>query len=366
MTEPKSLELRIFEGSHAGMKGKTNEDRVGYRTFFEERHPGIPITLAVLCDGIGGHSAGEVAADLALQTIISEVSQANLEDPTRVLENGIQVANHKVFLAAQQDRMRTGMGTTCACALIRENQLFISYVGDSRIYLQRRRSLSQLSKDHTWIQEALDGGLLSQEEASDHPNRHVLRRYLGSATPPMVDSGMHFASPDEATAKQLPLQTGDIILLCSDGLTDLVSDPEINQLLKRNTPKVAIQKLIALANQRGGHDNISILLLKVEKGKKVKGGSKRWLANCLMLFILSILLAIGMLIGINVIEDQFNPSSTQSVLVTLPFPTQTPLPLFDITIAPVNEVVTGTVSPQPTETITATPSAASPTDSIYP
>ena len=337
-----------------------------FNTFFEERHPDTSITLAVLCDGIGGHSAGEVAADLAVQTIIIEVSQANLDDPTQALEGGIQIANQKIFQASQQDRMRAGMGTTCACALIRAGQLFISYVGDSRIYLQRGRYLSQLSKDHTWIQEALDGGLLSLEEAVEHPNRHVLRRYLGSPTPPAVDSHLHITLTEEPAATHLSLQAGDLILLTSDGLTDLVSNPEINQLLGRNKPGLAIQKLIGLANQRGGHDNISILLLQVVKGKKPKGGSKRWLASCLMLFIFSILLAFGLLFGINVIEDWFNPPSTQSVLETLPFPTETPLPLFDTPITPGMESTTGATPSQPTETIGATTHTPSPTDTIYP
>ena len=159
------------------------------------------------------------------------------------------------------------MGATCVCAWVIAERLYMASVGDSRLYLLRRGVIRQLTTDHTWIQEALDFGFLTPEQAHKHPNQHVIRRYLGSAEPPEVDFRLKLddAETDEqALANQgLRLEPGDRLLLCSDGLSDLVQPGEIQQAVQTGTREGAPQALVALANARGGHDNITVLLLEV-------------------------------------------------------------------------------------------------------
>lgn len=152
------------------------------------------------------------------------------------------------------------------------NVLYTAYAGDSRIYLISQGKIRQISRDHTWVQEALEKGVLSSSQIKTHPNLHVIRRYLGSETPPEPDLRL-FLSPnesdDKAKANQgLMLQPGDVVLLCTDGLTDLVSDSEIAQTLQGKTLNQAALALVDLANQRGGHDNITTVLLGLPFDKK--------------------------------------------------------------------------------------------------
>ncbi len=329
--------LRIFEGTHPGMKGKTNEDRYGSIIFTQPDQTTIPYTLVVLCDGIGGHSAGEVAAELAVNTILREVSLNAQDDPILALEKSIQSASDAILQEAQTDRMRSGMGTTCACALIRQRMLYISYIGDSRVYLWRKKKLNLLSRDHTWIQEAIESGVIDPHDAAEHPNRHVLRRYLGSPNPPAVDSHVHFQSNHDPAhntdINSLSLQKNDIVMLCSDGLTDLVTDDEINQIISKNKPASAIQQLIALANQRGGHDNITIMLVQVFHKKRAfsQDNQKKQSASCLLLFLFTIFLAVGVFFGVRYLKNWNNVTPSATTAATLPFPTETSLPLFNQT-----------------------------------
>jgi serine/threonine protein phosphatase PrpC len=176
------------------------------------------------------------------------------------------------------------MGSTCACAWIIGNRLYTVTVGDSRIYLQRGEAIYQLTTDHTWIQEMVDRCQISPDQAHNHPNAHVIRRYLGSPIPPEGDFRLRIGPGDRdelALANQgFILHPGDKLLLCTDGLTDLVKDSEIRSTLNRNLPGkptsphhqasnpnqklgVALQELVDLANKRGGHDNITVIVMQV-------------------------------------------------------------------------------------------------------
>jgi protein phosphatase len=159
------------------------------------------------------------------------------------------------------------MGTTCALAVIAGRRLFICYAGDSRIYLLRNKTIRQISVDHTWIQEALDYKLISREEAKQHPNRHVVRRHLGGKADVKPDLRLRLAdgeSNEQSEQHQgLPLNPGEVVLLCSDGLTDLVDDAEILEAVLVNDLDGAVATLIKLARERGGHDNITVVILQV-------------------------------------------------------------------------------------------------------
>ena len=158
------------------------------------------------------------------------------------------------------------MGSTVACALIIDTALYIATLGDSRIYLIRDNVIQQLTIDHTWVEEALNAGIINSEEARSHPRRHLIRSYLGSADPITPDLRLYMADKEnleQAKANQgLPLLPQDQILICTDGLTDLVIDEEILDIVNRNDSKEEqLGKLVDLANLRGGHDNITIVLL---------------------------------------------------------------------------------------------------------
>src|SRR5512146_2059233 len=220
--------LNVEAQTHAGMAGKNNEDRYAVASFVLDKDDRVPVLLAVLSDGIGGHRAGEVAAELAVERISQIVAKSSGKKPLETLSAAIAQASNEIYTQAQTNLERRGMGATCACAWIINDRLYTATVGDSRIYLIRDGVIQQVTTDHTWIQEALDKGVLKPEEAHGHPNAHVIRRYLGSPTPPKVDFRLRLDGHENdmrASSNQgTQLLERDQLVLCSDGLTDLVSD----------------------------------------------------------------------------------------------------------------------------------------------
>jgi protein phosphatase len=259
--------LHIAAITHPGMSGKNNEDRYAVSAYRLEGERSLPVVFAVVSDGVGGHRAGEVAAEIVVQTVQQAIAASDGSQPLQALRQAVQQASQAVFAQAQRDDNQRGMAATCACALVIDNRLYTASVGDSRIYLISGESIQQLTTDHTWIQEALDAGLLSPEEARNHPNAHVIRRYLGSPQPVEVDLRLRMSAdetPEQTLSNQgMVLQPGDQVILCSDGLTDLVEAKEILPIVKSQKQDEALQALTSLANQRGGHDNITIIALQM-------------------------------------------------------------------------------------------------------
>lgn len=257
----------VVAKTHPGMSGKNNEDRFAVSAFRLNQRNRTPMLLAVLCDGIGGHKAGEIAAELAVNHISQVVSESNGGAPLEILQKGIEKGSQAIYLESVQDEGKQGMGSTVACVWLIGKRLYTATVGDSRIYLMRGDRIRQLSTDHTWIQEALDNGLLTVDQIDGHPNRHVIRRYLGAPQPPVVDFRLRLTNGE---SDQLALQNqgtvlkpADRLLLCSDGLTDLVSDAEILEAFDQQSSETAVENLVDLANQRGGHDNITIVSVEI-------------------------------------------------------------------------------------------------------
>ena len=260
--------LKVEALSHAGMTGKNNEDRYSVTSYTLEGEE--PLLFAVLSDGIGGHQAGEVSAELAVNYIVENVSQSNGRNPIQIMEAAIHSASEAIASRSASKKEQLGMGATCACVWLEERRLYIAYVGDSRIYLVRDGSIHRLTVDHTWVQEAMERGIITAEQAHHHPNVHVIRRHLGSVELPDVDFRMRLDSDDDTQQAQdnqgTNLKPGDILLMCTDGLTDMVWDDEILRLiLTRNTLKSAAEDLIEQANERGGHDNITVVLIGVPR-----------------------------------------------------------------------------------------------------
>lgn len=257
--------LYLAARSHPGLSGKNNEDSYAVAAYSLGPSNPLPVLFAVVSDGIGGHRAGEVASELAVNLLCQSVEESQSSNPLAVFQEAFYRASEEIYAQAEADPTRKGMGATAACAWVMGDLLYIAYAGDSRIYLLRQGKIQQLSRDHTWIQEALEKNLLDPAQTQNHPNLHVIRRYLGSPEPPDPDLRL-FLNPDDTDQKArknqgLLLQPGDVILLCSDGLTDLVTPPEILNALKGRSLPQAADALIDQANERGGHDNITIVLL---------------------------------------------------------------------------------------------------------
>ncbi|HTX92834.1 MAG TPA: protein phosphatase 2C domain-containing protein [Anaerolineales bacterium] len=281
MIRTKRAHLHVTAISHPGMAGRENEDRFGVASFRLGEEESTKSVFAIVSDGIGGHRAGEVAAEMAVETISHMVAQSDGHNPLETLDQAIQVTSDSIAARAKDDTQRLGMGTTCACAWVIGKKLFTASVGDSRIYLLRNGSLMQLTVDHTWVQEAVEKGILQPEDARNHPNIHVIRRYLGSPKTPQADTRMRLAKDESDTQSRshqgLRLLPGDLLLLCTDGLTDVVTDDEIEPTVRGKELEAAAQALIDLACSRDAQDNLTVVLMLVPWGKNPpKKKSKFW------------------------------------------------------------------------------------------
>jgi len=353
--------LNVDAQTHPGMTGKNNEDRYAVASFVLEKRDRTPVVFAVLADGIGGHKAGEVAAELTVNHIMQVVARSDGRHIRRTIEDAVTEASDAIVAHSESNENLKGMGATCATAWIVGDKLHTAYVGDSRIYLIRSGRIQQLTVDHTWVQEAIERGVLTPEMARQHPNVHVIRRYLGSPTPPdpdfrlklFNDEGDHHAENNQG----LQLQPSDILLLCSDGLTDLVWNDEILETI-RSKPnlKEASRALIELANSRGGHDNITVVLISVPPNfKLVVRKNVNWLpwiigivASIVLVMGAAAFFTLGLLSRGNATATPTitpMPTLTKTPLATTPTPlaTMTILPTLSLPIAP-------TYTPWPTNT----------------
>ncbi|VAW91643.1 Protein serine/threonine phosphatase PrpC, regulation of stationary phase [hydrothermal vent metagenome] len=218
--------------------------------------------MFILADGMGGHNAGEVASALAMESIkhalydvlTPEIIDSEIVDYNDALYEAITYANTEIFEQALENTEYAGMGTTLVMALIHNGKALIANVGDSRLYVNNGSTLTQLTTDHSLVQEMVDNGYLSEEEAYSAVSRNLITRALGISEEVEVDLIEH------------EIQQGDIFLLCSDGLSDLVIDEEISAILSESgSLSDAGKKLVAAANDRGGKDNISVILITMRK-----------------------------------------------------------------------------------------------------
>lgn len=258
-------QLIIHAITDPGRSGKINEDAYEISSY-QLKEDSTSILVAIVADGVGGHQAGEIASKLAVDAIVSVIKDGDISQPLWTLKSALLEANHAITSRAQEDETKKGMGSTIACALMIDFHLYIASMGDTRIYLIRDGRIRQLTVDHTWVQEAVENGVISPQEARGHPRRNLIRSYLGTSDPVHPDLRLYLddnETPEQAEANQgLPLIPQDHLLLCSDGLTSLVSDQEILEVVEKTSGKdQALQQLVDLANQRGGHDNITIVLI---------------------------------------------------------------------------------------------------------
>ncbi len=356
MIKTEKSHLTISAASHPGMRGKQNEDRYRVTHFLTSRKDKTPSTLAVLCDGIGGHRAGEVAAEMGVSIITDTIAGASARQPLKTMAKAITRASDEIYEASRTNRGRSGMGATCACAWVIGDHLYTANLGDSRIYLLREGHFFQLSTDHTWIQEALDAGIITDGEGDNHPNAHVIRRYLGSKNTPEPDFRLWVFDGEkgaDARGNQgLRLKSGDVLMLCSDGLTDLVSDEEIRDIILENDLLQVPDILIDLANRRGGHDNTTVILMETPPKRKW-GRRRRWVLGCLVTLAVISLLIVALLYGLRWRSGRMDqPEPTPSISVTILTSTQTVIPSATLTPAPTEDFTPPqpSITPWPTDT----------------
>lgn len=228
-----------------------NEDCIHYSSLDKHRRNAI----AIVADGMGGHAAGETASHEAVHSIQSHFTQQNYaDDPVRSLKKAVTQANTHIYRLASHDPELSGMGTTVTALAIINGFAYYAHVGDSRLYLLRNGGLRQLTQDHTLVAQMLIDGLISQELAQTHPDRNIITRSIG--TKPTVDV--------DVAKSPIPIHAGDIFVLCSDGLYELVTDFEIAKLILEHDPEDACHLLIEAARTAGGYDNISVIILAVQ------------------------------------------------------------------------------------------------------
>ena len=360
--------LNVEAHTHQGMTGKNNEDRYAVASFHASEKDNTPVLFAVLADGIGGHKGGEVAAELAVNHIMQSVARSDGKFSRQIIEDAVNEASSAIAAHSATNDNLKGMGSTCAVVWIIDNKLHTAYVGDSRIYLMRSGRIQQLTVDHSWVQEAIEKGILTPELAREHPNVHVIRRYLGSPVPPEPDfrlylfdgDGAHHAENNQGTE----IQPNDVLLLCTDGLTDLVWNDEILEVVRtKPTLKEASRALVALANERGGHDNITVILISAPSDFKSKTAPRKKKESDWLLWLtggivgLFMILVIGSILTFNLLRRNETATATPAVFAPPPGQvTETPLTgLVTPTVVPTQTASPGVILPTPTVTLTPWP-----------
>ncbi|MEW6100246.1 MAG: Stp1/IreP family PP2C-type Ser/Thr phosphatase [Pseudomonadota bacterium] len=244
------MSFEFFCLTDPGRARDNNEDSVAV----DER-----AALAVLADGMGGYNAGEIASSMATSFIKSELgrwlteaaSNASDTDVRRAMDICVDNANRAIYNAANSNPHYAGMGTTLVLAVFREGRLLMGHIGDSRGYRLRAGRLTQITRDHSLLQEQLDAGLITPEQAAFSANKNLVTRAVGVEDTVLLETHLHDVQP------------GDLYLLCSDGLSDMVPDAEIEAILDRTTDLAeAGNRLVAAANEAGGRDNIAVVLVR--------------------------------------------------------------------------------------------------------
>jgi protein phosphatase len=222
--------------------------------------------LVVLADGMGGYNAGEVASGMATTVIVSEMrqilasakpyhidSRTSEEIAARLVREQVLKANSSIYQAAQSQPQYAGMGTTLIVCLFYDNRMLVAHLGDSRLYLLRDGEFTQVTRDHSLLQEQIDSGIITPEQAKKAQHKNLVTKALG--IDPIVEPELH----------EYPTKAGDLYLLCSDGLCDMVEDEVIGMTLQAlgGNLKLAAQQLVQMANDNGGRDNVSVILVRV-------------------------------------------------------------------------------------------------------
>lgn len=241
--------MKTFAITDVGQAREMNQDYM----FTSENPIGNLPNLLVVADGMGGHNAGDVASRIAIETVVRWILEHEEEtNPLVIFRKAIEEANGELLDLAQNNEQLQGMGTTMVAAVMDDDMLYVANVGDSRLYVVNEE-MKQITRDHSLVEEMVRRGEIDREEAKNHPNKNIITRAIGTSPQIAVDCFEKIITPD------------DTILLCSDGLTNMIEDMDIFSVVRRDTDlETAGKELVAMANENGGKDNITVVLAKSE------------------------------------------------------------------------------------------------------
>ena len=239
--------MRVYSATDVGQKRKMNQDYV----FVSETPVGNLQNLFVVADGMGGHNAGDYASSHAVQTLVDEIQKDADFNPIKVIRHAIETANTEILESARRDEALRGMGTTMVVATIVGHYLYVANVGDSRLYIIQGK-IRQVTKDHSLVEEMIRIGEIKREEARNHPDKNIITRALGAER--TVDLDFF----------DLKMEPGSTILMCSDGLSNMVEDSKIEEIILNQNEELPQkgERLLREANQNGGKDNIAVILVE--------------------------------------------------------------------------------------------------------
>lgn len=242
--------LEAYSVTDIGRKRQLNQDYV----FSSAKPMGNMPNLFIVADGMGGHNAGDYASKCTVETVVGEIRNSFEKNPTIIVKKAIETANRKIRELAAADENLLGMGTTLVVATVIGKYFQVANVGDSRLYLVGKHGIRQITRDHSLVEEMIRLGGLSREDARRHPDKNIITRAIGAK--------------DEVEAEFFTeeLELGDIILMCSDGLSNMLEDKEIEKIVQNEELEELKQKaeaLINAANNNGGKDNIAVVLVKI-------------------------------------------------------------------------------------------------------
>lgn len=239
--------MKTFSMTHVGQRREMNQDYM----YTSETAVGNLPNLFLVADGMGGHAAGEYASRFTVEKIVEKITNSSQREPVAVIKEAVEEVNTMLLAEANADAEKAGMGTTIVASTVIDGRLYAANVGDSRLYVINQDNIAQITRDHSLVEEMVRLGEMNKEDAKDHPDKNIITRAIGVMSEVVVDFF------------EIALKPGDMILMCSDGLTNMVEDGQIKQIVlgQRDIVEKA-EKLVETANQNGGKDNITVVLIE--------------------------------------------------------------------------------------------------------
>ncbi|MDD6307687.1 MAG: Stp1/IreP family PP2C-type Ser/Thr phosphatase [Clostridiales bacterium] len=239
--------MKTFSMTHVGQRREMNQDYM----YTSETAVGNLPNLFLVADGMGGHAAGEYASRFTVEKIVEKITNSSQREPVAVIKEAVEEVNTMLLAEAEADASKEGMGTTIVAATVIDDRLYAANVGDSRLYVINQDNITQITRDHSLVEEMVRLGEMNKEDAKDHPDKNIITRAIGVLSEVAVDFF------------EIVLKPEDMILMCSDGLTNMVEDSEIKRIVlgQRDIVEKA-EKLVETANRNGGKDNITVVLIE--------------------------------------------------------------------------------------------------------
>lgn len=240
--------MRAYAKTDVGFKRAVNQDYM----YCSENSVGSFRNLFIVADGMGGHKAGDYASKLCVEQMVQSIEKSEHKTPVSLFEEAVDAANGAVYSESQEHEEYEGMGTTLVACTMQEDTLYVANIGDSRLYLLRDDDIMQITEDHSLVEEMVKQGNITESEARVHPQKNIITRAVG------IDQSV------QADFFEVEIYPDDIIMLCSDGLSNMIEDEDMEYIVKRSKSlQDAGETLVARANENGGSDNITVVLAKV-------------------------------------------------------------------------------------------------------